>query len=283
MTFTTRASAASAFKMCVALNTQAIYFTRDGRHRDSSQALRLSLEHLKPCMGLPDSQHLALSMHRKQELEALQEKTELELANQIEREQSFHHTHEMPPSLASVSIENVLPHIDPILLQHNALVFCPRMFYLSLTDANKLGLSKVFMILLYNQAVSKHVQGLLYMTNYKNHASRHHSPQELLATVYRLYQATLEISRVGFSAGDHRQLTGVLAAATNNAGHVASSLQLHQETNRHIQFLKNLMTAYTANRSVAAPGSLPLDAESIFFESLCIFMEGTFLTLAAAA
>ena len=72
----------SAIETCVGFNTYAIRLMRESRHCESSQMLRVALEHLKPCMGLPANDQFVVPTHVQSQLQALQAKEEQGLPNQ---------------------------------------------------------------------------------------------------------------------------------------------------------------------------------------------------------
>lgn len=149
----------------------------------------------------------------------------------------------------------------------NLFTMYPRMFRIADDAADKLSISKILVVLLYNLAVASHIDAI----SQENPCPRH------LKKVLELYETAMRVAHTSWSTQDAEELLCVLLALTNNVGHVHSHLLNFQQTRESISLQMHLLARATEEN--------PLDMEDyeIYFESVCVFLDGHDLCLAPAA
>jgi len=213
-----------------------------------------------------------------------------------------------PLSFISVSIEAIIP--DRISSQpHNVFTLYPRMLcFLGANHESTAGpadsdvdLVRVYLLLLYNLAMSRHVLALLYLYEHPDqYPDPHLTPVLLLyEMIFQVAHQTGNLAREqqeqssttttstdrhpshgSCQAHPHQQpgtLLHILVAAANNIGHIASHMGLFCETRQSIQRMFQLL-ATSQDQYFCATEDL-----QIVFYSLCIFLEGNHLNNAPAA
>jgi hypothetical protein len=130
---------------------------------------------------------------------------------------------------------------------------------------------KVYMIILYNLSVSRHINALLYLSNKKI------SPERHLTAVLMLYETIFQVAQTCLQHQDHMEMLNILVAAANNVGHISSHLFLFKETRESINRVLQMLSL-----SDEASFSSTEDLQ-IFFWSVCTFLEGQDLHNAPAA
>lgn len=142
----------------------------------------------------------------------------------------------------------------------------PRMFRI-VGDIQQLSISKILVVLLYNLAVASHMEAITQETP---------NPQQL-KKVLELYETAMRVAHTSWSTQDAEQLLCVLLALTNNVGHVHSHMLNFQQTRESLSLQMHLLARATEEN--------PLDMQDyeVFFESVCVFLDGHDLCLAPAA
>lgn len=234
-------------KQCIKLNSYAVACMQDGRHLESAKASKNALEQLQPCFAVVPNQGEGLHFgeHRQRG-----------------------DTPQRPPFFTNVSIN-----MDGLVLTDNLFNFCPSIYHISMEGAMEIGLHKLFLILLYNQAAIRHATTLLHVSKNKK------NPYQPLMKVFNLYETALNVARAAFQYHDVSEMVGVLAAIANNSGHIASQLHLFEETTAKIDLLVELLALPAASDERA----MPVENMRIFYGSVFIFLEGEGLTKAPAA
>lgn len=97
-----------------------------------------------------------------------------------------------------------------------------------------------------------------------------------MSKILTLYEGVVKTARVSLRFQDAREMLCVIVAATNNFGHVSSQLLLFTETRDSIDYMIRLLGMSEEKTFGSADVHL-------FFESVCIFMEGRNLRNAPAA
>jgi hypothetical protein len=153
----------------------------------------------------------------------------------------------------------------------NVFSFYPRMFNIICKgDIDSMELTKITMILMFNEALSRHAVTLMYLSLYKVNPVFH------LTSIMRLYQKVLVHAQRCFQYSDFREMLCVLVAATNNYGHIVSQLLLFDETRDCISNMIHFL-------SISDEDSFLPDDLRLFLEGVCIFFEGRYLCIAPAA
>lgn len=228
----------SLLQECIALNAQAIVLMKAGRHVESSLTLRNALEKLEACFKMP---------------------SDVADAHCLE-----------PHTFSSVSIECEWTEKIKASSAQNVFTFFPRMFHVTSSSQTKLDLKKTLLILMFNEAISRHVIASLYVSEHNINPHKH------LAKVSALYEAVVRAARVSFHYQHAREMLCVIVAATNNFGHISSQLMMFNETASSIEYMIKLL-------GMSNDGSFAQEEVQLFFESVCIFLEGRNLRNAPAA
>jgi hypothetical protein len=148
----------------------------------------------------------------------------------------------------------------------NLFTFYPRMFRIS-SDANDLSISKILVVLLYNLAVASHMDTISEDTP---------NPQQL-KKVLELYETAMRVAHTSWTTKDAEQFLCVLLALTNNVGHIHSHMLNFQQTRESLSLQMHLLARATEENPLA------LEDYEVFFESVCVFLDGHDLCLAPAA
>jgi hypothetical protein len=144
------------------------------------------------------------------------------------------------------------------------------MFDITSAGNSKLDFKKTLLILMFNEASSRHIIAAVYVQE------QGILPHHYLSKVLPLYEAVVKAARISFHFRDAREMLCVIVAATNNFGHISSQLLLFTETRDSIDYMIRLLEM--SNETSFGPQDVHL-----FFESICIFMEGGNLRNAPAA
>ena len=148
----------------------------------------------------------------------------------------------------------------------NLFTLYPRMFRI-VGSIQQLSISKILVVLLYNLAVASHMEAITQDTP---------NPQNL-KKVLELYETAMRVAHTSWSTQDAEQLLCVLLALTNNVGHVHSHLLNFQQTRESLSLQMHLLARATEENP------LEMHDYEIFFESVCVFLDGHDLCLAPAA
>ena len=148
--------------------------------------------------------------------------------------------------------------------------FFDRLYHINNENARKMGLMKVYVILLFNRAVCQHVNAMVFLS--KNNII----PDVLLGKVLCLYERVFEVVRTSFYRQDLREMLCLLVAAANNSGHISSKLMLFTETRQCIARVMHLL-------AVSDESAFETEDLQVLFWSTCIFLEGRNLRNAPAA
>jgi hypothetical protein len=164
--------------------------------------------------------------------------------------------------LASVPIAASINDNSP----SNLFTFYPRMFRIN-RDATHLSISKILVVLLYNLAVASHMDTI----------SEDIPDPERLKKVLELYETAMRVAHTSWTTKDAEEFLGVLLALTNNVGHIHSHLLNFQQIRESLSLQMHLLARATEENPLAMA-----DYE-VFFESVCVFLDGHDLCLAPAA
>lgn len=255
-------------KKCLGLNTQAILCMKEGRAVESSLILRSALEVLEGCLvpqpNVCPRVHARNVQAQNQGVSSTSSVTAMDSCalNPIEPGGCTY---------ASVSIERQwTQHIDKVSPE-NVFSLYPRMFNITCKrDIDSMELTKIAMIMMFNEALSHHAVTWMHLPLYKVNPAIH------LRSVMSLYQKIVEHSQRCFHYSDVHEMLCVLVAATNNYGHIASQLLLFDETRDSISNMIHLL-------AISDENSFLHDDLHLFFESVCIFLEGSNLCNSPAA
>jgi hypothetical protein len=252
---------------CLDLNTQAIVCMKEGRVVESSLILRTALEKLEGCFA-PLPQYCVCPRVHARNVQAPYHGAVTD---------SGVGTYVLSPSgrggcsYISVSIERQWTKNIAKISPDNVFSFYPRAFDITCHgDIDAMELMKITMIIMFNEAVSRHAVTLMYLSLHKVHPDIH------LRSVLSLYQKIVVHAQRCFQYNDVHEMLCVLVAAANNYGHIASQLLLFDETRDSISNMINLLAISDGN-------SFLHDDVRLFFESVCIFLEGHNLCNAPAA
>ncbi|CAB9497342.1 expressed unknown protein [Seminavis robusta] len=258
---------------CIELNTQAIIRMREGKFVESSLMLNNALEKLELCLQEPSPQsmyttsptrngHPSSSSHGRHSASPVTDISEAAPSEQAHGSCQY----------TSVSIESPLTNqIVKKATPENVFSFYPRMFHVTCKGrADPMELMKITMIVMFNEALARHAIALMYLSQCKVNPEKH------LTRVLGLYQKIMVLAQSCFQYSDVREMLCVLVAATNNYGHISSQLLLFNETRESINHIIQLLALSNEH------SFLPDDVR-LFFESVCIFLEGRTLRNAPAA
>ncbi|CAB9516560.1 expressed unknown protein [Seminavis robusta] len=148
----------------------------------------------------------------------------------------------------------------------NLFTFYPRMFRIT-SEAKDLSISKILVVLLYNLAVASHMDAI---------TEEIPDPQHL-KKVLELYETAMRVAHTSWNTADAEQLLCVLLALTNNVGHIHSHLLNFQQTRESLSLQMHLLARATEENPLA------MEDYEIYFESVCVFLDGHDLCLAPAA
>jgi len=233
----------SLLQECINLNAEAIVHMKAGRHVESSLTIRNALEKLDVCFKMSQDH-----------------------ANDYYHQSQSH----CPHTYTSVSIENAGTERIKATSATNNFIFYPRMFHVTSTGQSKIDLRKTLLILMFNEAVSRHIIACSYVNEHKV------NPHQYLYKVSKLYETVVKAARVSLPYQNAKEMLCLIMAATNNFGHIASQLMMFQETTSSIDYMIKLL-------GMSNVGSFGADDINLFFESVCIFLEGRNLRIAPAA
>ena len=148
----------------------------------------------------------------------------------------------------------------------NLFTLYPRMFRI-VGNMQQLSISKILVVLLYNLAVASHMEAITQETPNPQH----------LKKVLELYETAMRVAHTSWSTQDAEELLCVPLALTNNVGHVHSHMLNFQQTRESLSLQMHLLARATEEN--------PLDMQDyeVFFESVCVFLDGHDLCLAPAA
>jgi hypothetical protein len=151
----------------------------------------------------------------------------------------------------------------------NLFSFFPRAFHL-MCDSGDEGLvvSHVLVVLIYNLALATHVCAL--------RAGK--MTQHRLVQIMNLYQNGLTLAQSFLTAEDGAWMLSVQLALTNNQGYVFSQGQWFSETRECLTWLMHLLELSSSENTQVA-----MQDYEIFFESVCVYLDGNDLCLAPAA
>ena len=260
-------------KESILLNSVAISLMNEGKHAESSQAMQLAIRKLELCFYAP-SQYKGLYEAEK-ELPPIakveSESAASEIYALIEERSPLYKSQSNQRTFTSVRINNSVIDVTDTLSEDNIFAFFDRMFHISHENASTLGLLKVYALMLFNQAVSQHVNATIFLS--KNPDV---NPDEYLSKVLWLYERVIEVARSSFHSLDVREMLCILVAASNNSGHISSKLMLFSETRQCIARVIHLL-------AVSDESSFTKKDLEVIFWSTCIFLEGRNLQNAPAA
>ena len=167
-------------------------------------------------------------------------------------------------SVPILSAEQALQNVNS---PSNLFTLYPRMFRIAPDAGNKMSISKILVILLYNLAIASHAEAL---------AEESPSPAHL-KKVLELYETAMRVAHTSRSPQDAEELLCVLLALTNNVGHVHSHMLNFQQTRESLSLQMHLLARATQENPLA------VEDYEIYFESVCVFLDGHDLCLAPAA
>jgi hypothetical protein len=251
---------------CLDLNSQAIVCMKEGRVVESSLILRNALETLEGCF-LPQPRDYVCPRVHSRNVQALYHGVPSICSMAVMSNPSGRGG----CSYTSVSIERQWTRNIAKVSPDNVFSFYPRMFDITCKGyIDSMELMKINMIIMFNEAISRHAITLMYLSLYEVNPDIH------LRSVLNLYQKIVVRAQRCFQYNDVHEMLCVLVAAANNYGHIASQLLLFDETRDSISNMIHLL-------AISDKNSFLHDDVRLFFESVCIFLEGRNLCNAPAA
>lgn len=169
--------------------------------------------------------------------------------------------------IVSVPILNAEQALKNVNSPSNLFTLYPRMFRIAPDAANKLSISKILVVLLYNLAIASHIEAITQESPCPSH----------LKKVLELYETAMRVAHTSWSTHDAEELLCVLLALTNNVGHVHSHMLNFQQTRESLSLQMHLLARATEENPLA------MEDYEIYFESVCVFLDGHDLCLAPAA
>jgi len=229
---------------CIDWNTNAVALTLAGRQEEAVSTIKKSLRVLETLFNA-SKQGLDIPELRN-------------LNNSAPGQQQAHATVISVPIMTAPETSIDSP--------ANLFTFYPRMFRI-VGGVQQLSISKILVVLLYNLAVTSHME-----------VTTQEAPcPEQLRKVLELYETAMRVAHTSWTTQDAEQLLCVLLALTNNVGHVHSHMLNFQQTRESLSLQMHLLARATEEN--------PLDMQDygVFFESVCVFLDGHDLCLAPAA
>jgi hypothetical protein len=245
---------------CLRFNDEAIVLTRSGQLVQGALFLRKSLENLELCFQYQRSHLPSVGRSHRATMQVPSGPQTTNLNPTDDEEFQF----------KSISIESDWTEQLKAISAQNALSFYPRMFRIVSAGQSQVDLKKALLILMFNEAVSRHIIAALFVHRHKM------LPDSHMTQVMAMYEAILRAARASFRFSDSKKLLCVIVAAANNFGHVASHLMLFRETRESIEYTIRLL-------EISDDSSFGAVDVHLFFESICIFLEGRNLRNAPAA
>jgi len=233
----------TSLQNCIDWNTNAVALTLAGRKDEAIKTIKKSLKVLETLFNA-SKQGIAIP--------------ELSATNA--------NTSAQGPQAPVVSVP--IMNMQEVTINSPANLFSlyPRMFRI-VGDVQQLSISKILVVLLYNLAVASHMEVITQDTPNPQH----------LKKVLELYETAMRVAHTSWSTQDAEELLVVLLALTNNVGQVHSHMLNFQQTRESLSLQMHLLARATEEN--------PLDMQDyeIFFESVCVFLDGHDLCLAPAA
>ena len=260
-------------KESILLNSVAISLMNEGKHAESSQAMNLALGKLELCFYAPP-QYRGYYDAEKEPPPTSKGASDSEASKiyaLIEERSPLYKSQRNQKIFTSIRIDNSFIDVTDTLSEDNVFAFFDRMFHISHENASIFGLMKVYALMLFNQAVSQHVNAMIYLS--KNPGV---NPDIHLSKVLWLYERVIEVARTSFHSLDVQEMLCILVAASNNSGHISSKLMLFSETQQCIARVMHLL-------AISDESSFTRKDLEVLFWSTCIFLEGKNLRNAPAA
>jgi len=233
----------ASLQNCVDWNTNAVALTLAGRKDEAIVTIKKSLKVLETLFNASKQQ--GMDIHSKPST-------------------STSHQAQHSP-IVSVPILDAQQACANVNSPANLFTFYPRMF--RIVDSSNLGISQLLVVLLFNLAVTSHVDAI----------SEEEPQPAHLRKVLELYETAMRVAHTAWCPEDAQTLLSVLIALTNNVGHIHSHLLNFQQTRESLALQMHLLGQATEESPLA------MEDYEVFFESVCIYLDGNDLCLAPAA
>jgi len=274
-----------SFKDCVAYNSKAIHQLRAGECLEAIESIKQAFMALQPLFKQPVVPDIHMDDGGEDngpscDASARQSPTK-DITNQGQQQPqqtSFSPYPLYPPPRMYYSVpimEDDMVQASPLFSSdNNVFAFYPRMFEISETDGHKFGLSKAFVLLVYNFAMAHHVHGSYHhLANEEATATR----QARLVALLQMYQSVIVAARGTLSPEEIGEMLCVIVASANNSGHLHGFLQDFQEVRNSLALQMDLL------KLSYGPCSLPPVDFALLFSSIFVFLEGPGLSIPPAA
>jgi len=293
----TATDTATRSRVCIEYNAKAIAFMTQGHHVDAANAIKIALLGLETEHndGIPNQTGIGNRQTRAvtPPPPPLQQTTAPAAV-------PLGHPHQplnAPPNFAS----QYPPHPRPMatmgaltsvplltteeanaLSPDNLFTLYPRVFDISVQEgAEEINEARLMVVLLYNLAVLTHIRVLAAAERESSKLGRRAFNQggdKAMRHVRALYRNVMKCIYTTWSQEDADEMVLLLLAVACNSGHVNSHRTDFGATRESLGVLLRLVTLTTARLTI------PTDDFAIFFDSVCIFLEGAVdLCIAPAA
>ena len=237
----------ASLQNCINWNTNAVALTLAGRNDEAISTIKKSLKVLETLFNAS-----------KQGVDVCSTRSSTHTSTSSASKQS--------PIISVPILNNGQAAVD-VNSPSNLFTLYPRMFRIAEDAANKLTISKILVVLLYNLAVASHIEAITQESPCPRH----------LKKVLELYETAMRVAHTSWSTQDAEEFLCVLLALTNNVGHVHSHLLNFQQTRESLSLQMHLLARATEDNPLA------MEDYEIYFESVCVFLDGHDLCLAPAA
>jgi len=292
----TATATATRSRVCLEYNAKAIAFMTQGHHVDAANALKIALLGLETEHddGIPNQ--TGIGNHQTRAVTPppppLQHTTAPaavplgHLHQPLHAPPNFAYQYPPPPRpMATMGALTSVPLLTTeeanALSPDNLFTLYPRVFDISVQEGvEEINEARLMVVLLYNLAVLTHIRVLAAAERESSNLGRafNQDGDKAMRHVRALYRNVMKCIYTTWSQEDADEMVLLLLAVACNAGHVNSHRTDFGATRESLGVLLRLVTLTTARLTI------PTDDFAIFFDSVCIFLEGAVdLCIAPAA